>query len=358
MLRTYNDVSADQLVASSSAASEETSVKQRLIDEGMGKINEVGDTKAANMAGNNVPTTVAPSTETPEEKVEGEVTEDRENSTYFSTWGSVAPRSTPGKSVYFSEPYTSRHFLTARATPDLVDAMLSLPVPAVLSSLTKHMPTHFLIFILTFFPASRIRQVILTNLPTNADNALVASLVHGGAIEIYRLTKFANGSTAHVLFTTGDAADAYYDKYPNGVKFHSQGRKYVAFVDKVAQVDVMSGIMRGYLESGASRVVRAIGVDEDWSMLALRTLAEKKGRKLEAIHDTCRDEVSCTIVLVATQQANMSRSGPLSTVSLASKMLCTSKVNWSAMTISKAASFNSSKTPARRRRKFTWTRDS
>lgn len=186
----------------------------------------------------------------------------------------------------------------------------------------------------------------------------MASLVHGGAIEIYRLTKFASSSTAHVLFTTGDAADAYYDNYPNGVKFHFQGRKYVAFVDKGAQVDVMSGIMRGYLESGASRVVRAIGVDENWSMLALRTLAEKKGRKLEAIHDTCRDEVSRTMLSVAPQQANNLRSGPLSTVSLAFKMLCTSKESWSATTILKAASFNSSKTPARRRRKFTWTRDS
>ena len=73
----------------------------------MGKTNEVGHTEAANMAGNNVPTTVAPRTETPEEKVEGEVTEDRENSTYFSTWGSVAPRSTPGKSFHTSRrPYT------------------------------------------------------------------------------------------------------------------------------------------------------------------------------------------------------------------------------------------------------------
>ena len=155
----------------------------------------------------------------------------------------------------------------------------------------------------------------------------MASLIHGGAIEIYRLTKYTNNSSAHVLFTTGNAADAYYDKYPNGVEFRVQGRKCVAFVDKGAQVDVMSGIMRGYIESGASRVVRAIGVDEDWSMLALRTLAEKKGRKLEAIQDTCRDEVSCSIPLVTSQQANLSRSGPLSTASPASKMLSSSREN-------------------------------
>ena len=30
-------------------------------------------------------------------------------------------------------------------------------------------------------------------------------------------------------------------------------------------------------------------------MLALRTLAEKKGRKLETIHDTFRDGVSCSV---------------------------------------------------------------
>ena len=90
----------------------------------------------------------------------------------------------------------------------------------------------------------------------------MASVIHGGAIEIYRLTKSAYGSTANVLFTTGEAADAYYDKYPNGVEFRFQGRKHIAFVTKGSQVDVMSGIMRGYLESGASRVVRAIGVEQ------------------------------------------------------------------------------------------------
>lgn len=119
--------------------------------------------------------------------------------------------------------------------------------------------------------------------------------MHGGAIESYKLTKpseFINTSTATILFTTGDAADTYYHKYPNGVQFRFQGRKHVAFVDKGTQVDVISGVMRGYLESGASRVVRATGVEEDWSMLALRSQAEKKGRKLEAILDSYRDEVS------------------------------------------------------------------
>ena len=77
-------------------------MEQHFIDEGMGKTNEIGGIQAAMLAGNSIPTVMAPGTENPKEKVEGDAMEDRENSTYFSTWGSVAPRNTPGKSCYAS----------------------------------------------------------------------------------------------------------------------------------------------------------------------------------------------------------------------------------------------------------------
>ena len=163
--------------------------------------------------------------------------ENREHQTYFSSWGSAAPR----------------------------DA-----------------------------PKSRIRSVVLTNLPAATDATLVTSLIHGGAIETLKVTKSTETAPtlARVTFTTGDAADAYYSKYPNGVDFRFQGKKYTAFVEKGNDVDVVSGVMRGYLESGASRVVRATGADDDWGMRALRKLAEEKNRKVESINDNSREEVS------------------------------------------------------------------
>jgi hypothetical protein len=163
--------------------------------------------------------------------------EDREHATYFSGWGIVAPR----------------------------DA-----------------------------PKSRIRTVVLSNLPAATDASLIASLIHGGAIETLKVVRSAEGApvTARVTFATGDAADDYYATYPNGIDFRFLGKKYTAFVDKGKDVDVISGVMRGYLESGASRVVRVLGADEDWGMQALKKTAEEKGRQVEAIVDTSHGEVS------------------------------------------------------------------
>jgi hypothetical protein len=50
--------------------------------------------------------------------------------------------------------------------------------------------------------------------------------------------------------------------------------------------------MKGYLEVGATRVVRATGADEDWTPRALRKMAEGRGRKLEAIADLYQNDVS------------------------------------------------------------------
>jgi hypothetical protein len=53
--------------------------------------------------------------------------------------------------------------------------------------------------------------------------------------------------------------------------------------------------MKGYLEVGATRVVRATGADEDWMPRALRKMAEGRGRKLEAIADLYQNDVSLPI---------------------------------------------------------------
>ena len=76
-------------------------------------------------------------------------------------------------------------------------------------------------------PNSRIRAVVLTSLPAATDATLVTSLIHGGAIETLKVTRSTETAPtlARVTFTTGDAADAYYSKYPNGVDFRFQGKK-------------------------------------------------------------------------------------------------------------------------------------
>jgi hypothetical protein len=143
-------------------------------------------------------------------------------------------------------------------------------------------------------PKARVRSVILRNLPAKCDAALVTSLVHGGALEELKLNKPAEGivANAKITFTDGDAADKYFEKYPNGIDFRYQGKRYTVFVDKAQEVDVVSGLMRGYLETGATRVIRVVGADDDWGMMALNKIAVGKGRKVEAITDNYRGGVS------------------------------------------------------------------
>jgi hypothetical protein len=178
--------------------------------------------------------------------------EDREHLTHFETWGESAPRSTRSKSLEYD--------------------------------LTAFSP----------WTEARPRKVILTGLPMTADNTLVASLIHGGTIETFKLHpafELSATKTATVLFADADAAQKYYDTYPNGLAFKHGGRKYVTFVEMGKEVDVLGSLMRGQLEAGASRVVRATGADEDWGMGALLKLAQGKGRKVEGIADYWRDGV-------------------------------------------------------------------
>ena len=121
------------------------------------------------------------------------------------------------------------------------------------------------------------------------DLTLVQGLVSGGAIENYILA--SSCTVAHVTFTTADVCDAFCKKYANGLPFKYYGRSYTAFVDKSKDVDVISGMLQGFIEAGASRCVRATGADEDWGMRALQRLAEGRSRKgkVESILDVYKN---------------------------------------------------------------------
>ncbi|KAF7507759.1 hypothetical protein GJ744_010060 [Endocarpon pusillum] len=144
-------------------------------------------------------------------------------------------------------------------------------------------------------PPARVRKVILSNLPTDSDLTLVQSLVYGGALEAFNLT--ANKTSAYVIFVDADACDAFFDAHPNGIVFKNPKtrRNHVVYVNKGQDADVVSSVVRAYLDCQASRVVRATGAHEDWGMGALYKLAESKNRKVETIVDTYRDKVRTII---------------------------------------------------------------
>jgi hypothetical protein len=177
--------------------------------------------------------------------------EDRENATHFTSWGTPQARATPRTFIHL-------------CLNDLIIA-------------DKH-------------AGAKVRKILLRALPASADLTFVQSVISGGAIDNFALG--ANG-TAQVTFTTPEACDAYCNKYPNGVVVKFKGRNIVLFVEKTTDVNVVSGMLQGQLEAGASRCVRAVGADHDWGMTALIKLAEGKTRKgkVEHIADAWRNEV-------------------------------------------------------------------
>lgn len=85
-----------------------------------------------------------------------------------------------------------------------------------------------------------------------------------------------------------DACKKYFDDTENGIDYKQrpQDRLQVAFVGLGKDVDVVGGMLQQWIDNGVTRCVRAVGVDEEWTPLALKRLAEEKGRKLEGISST------------------------------------------------------------------------
>lgn len=103
------------------------------------------------------------------------------------------------------------------------------------------------------------------------------TLIHGGAIESVSITPSFN---AHVLFCDPDACKAFYDKYPNGIDLDA---RQTVFVEMGTEVDVISSQLTQYLNVGASRVVRAVGVDMNLTMGQLLKISAGTTRKVEKI---------------------------------------------------------------------------
>ena len=130
--------------------------------------------------------------------------------------------------------------------------------------------------------------MIINDLPFKATPKFVASIIYGGAIEEINMRTSTFGDlSASVRFVSADDCMDFYDKTANGIvyKKDAQDRDLVLFVELGKDVDVVGGLLQGWIDTGVTRVVRAVGVDEGFSQDDLRILAEGKGRKLEALQD-------------------------------------------------------------------------
>ena len=79
----------------------------------------------------------------------------------------------------------------------------------------------------------------------------------------------------------------YYGDTSNGLVYEkdAKGRELVLFVELSKDVDVVGGLLQGWIATGVTRCVRAVGVESDWSMDGLVKIAERKNRKVEKVVD-------------------------------------------------------------------------
>ena len=94
-------------------------------------------------------------------------------------------------------------------------------------------------------------------------------------------------TAATVRFMDAKDCQNYYDDTSNGVVYgkDAQGRELVCFVELGKDVDVIGGLLRGWIDTGVTRCVKAVGVYEEFGIGALRKMGERKDRRVESMED-------------------------------------------------------------------------
>lgn len=136
--------------------------------------------------------------------------------------------------------------------------------------------------------AAKIRKVIIKDLPRDSTASFVASLAYGGALEEIQIRSSVGGNlSALVRFLDAEDCKKFYEETANGLvyKKDAKGRELVLFVELSKDVDVVGGLLQGWIASGVTRCVRAVGVEAKWDMNGLLMIAERRNRKVEKILD-------------------------------------------------------------------------
>ncbi|OAL48282.1 hypothetical protein IQ07DRAFT_633260 [Pyrenochaeta sp. DS3sAY3a] len=118
--------------------------------------------------------------------------------------------------------------------------------------------------------AAKHRACVLKNIAPIGNWTIhkLQSLVWGGRLEKISLRDPGSGYV-YVKFLTSEACQKYLDATKNGFEICGQ----LVLVDKSEGPSSTNDVIRHCIESGATRCIRAVGADEDWSDLMLMKLA-------------------------------------------------------------------------------------
>jgi len=143
---------------------------------------------------------------------------------------------------------------------------------------------------LTLFPVARIRKAVISHLPPRCTAKFVASLVYGGQIE----SIIIKTNSAEVLLVNAQECTRYCTDNENGLDYGKNKDDFV-LVDMNQDVDVAGGKLQEMIDTGATRCVRVIGVDHEWTKERLWDLAEKRNSKLEYLEDQMNEETKVSL---------------------------------------------------------------
>lgn len=101
----------------------------------------------------------------------------------------------------------------------------------------------------------------------------MSSFLFGGTIE--EISYSAGDRDAKILFQTHAGCMRFYDETANGLVLATTDSLDVAFVELDKEVVPYSGQSRQFMEKGCTRVIRAVGVGEEWTAAKLRAFAEQ-----------------------------------------------------------------------------------
>lgn len=122
----------------------------------------------------------------------------------------------------------------------------------------------------------------ITNLPVGFTVSKIASLVFGGPVE--QISFNSGNSHATVTFVHASDCMSYFIKTGNGIQLSDQ-QDHVLWVELGIEVDPMSGLTKSHEEGSCTRCLRAIGIEEDWTIAGLTKLASGKGGNARKVED-------------------------------------------------------------------------
>jgi hypothetical protein len=101
------------------------------------------------------------------------------------------------------------------------------------------------------------------------------ALVWGGRLESIAMPS-PGSDFAVVKFLTPEACEKYFKATENGIQVQGDLKKAIILVEKQPGPSSINDVMRNCIDGDASRCVRALDAEEDWSDMLLMKLARGK----------------------------------------------------------------------------------